>query len=94
MNDRYQPAPGVVWRVLDDGLVLLDTRRGHYFELNPSGRRMFELIGEGRALEEALSRMQDSYAVDPLQLQTDMQQLCVELLAQGLIIRVEPSIEG
>lgn len=87
MNDSYQAAPGVVWRALDDGLILLDTRRGHYFELNASGRRLFELISAGITLEAAIDQLQSSYAVDPQRLQTDMHALCAELLAQGLLVR-------
>jgi hypothetical protein len=93
MNERYQPAPGVVWRALDDGLILLDTRRGHYFELNASGRHLFELISAGHALSAAIERMQGSYEVDPLRLQADMRQLCAELLAQGLILILKSGAE-
>ena len=86
MSDLYQAANGVVWRPLDDGLVLLDTGRGHYFELNASGRRMFELICAGQSLPEAIGQLQNDYRVDPERLREDMQALCAELLAQGLIV--------
>ena len=30
MSQHYEACPGVVWRALDDGLVLLDSARGLY----------------------------------------------------------------
>ncbi len=86
MSDLYQAADGVVWRPLDDGLVLLDTGRGHYFELNASGRRMFELICAGQSLPKVICQLQNDYRIDPERLREDMQALCAELLAQGLIV--------
>jgi hypothetical protein len=85
MTDFYQPAPGVVWRPLDEGLVLLDTGRGHYFELNASGRRLFELLSGGESLRAAIEQLQRDYQIDPERLRSDMHTLCAELLAHGLI---------
>lgn len=85
MTDHYQPAAGVVWRPLDEGLVLLDTGRGHYFELNASGRRLFELLCAGQSLPAAIEQLQSDYQIDPERLRSDMHGLCAELLAQGLI---------
>jgi hypothetical protein len=87
-TESYQPAPGVVWRPLDEGLVLLDTERGHYFELNASGRRLFELLCAGHSLPSAIGQLEGLYRIDPERLSEDMQALCAELLAQGLIVEV------
>ena len=90
MSQHYEACPGVVWRALDDGLVLLDSARGLYFELNASARQMFEALCAGQPRSELLAGLSERFDVDPTTLAHDFDALCQQLLQQGLIRRIAP----
>lgn len=85
MSAGYVPAEGLVWRPLDDGLVLLDSARGLYFELNASGRAMFEGLCAGDNREQILQALGQRFEVSSEQLAADLDALCLQLLEQGLL---------
>lgn len=85
MRASFQPAEGLVWRPLDDGLVLLDSVRGLYFELNASGRAMFEALCAGHGREEILQELGERFDASAERLAADFDALCDELLSQSLI---------
>lgn len=87
MSAGYEPAEGLVWRPLDDGLVLLDSVRGLYFELNASGRAMFEGLCEGQSRSQILDALGEQFEASREQLAGDLDALCQQLLTQGLLRR-------
>jgi hypothetical protein len=49
-----RPHPGVVFRTVSEGAVLLHTEQEIYFGLNPVGAQVWELMGSGGAELESL----------------------------------------
>lgn len=75
---------GVVTQVIDGQMLLLDSRGGQYFDLNPSGTEMLQalLAGSGRAA--LLAGMAQRHAVTAARLEADLTQLLAALRAAGL----------
>ena len=90
MNLSYKisiPAQ-VMARQVGDETVILDLASGTYFGLDPIGARIWQLIGEGKALGEICEVLLTEYEVSSDQLQGDLERLLQELGGKGLISRV------
>ncbi len=70
---------------LDDEAVLLDVVTGHYFGLNPVGRRIWTLLDQPRRIEELVDALADEYEVPRADLQRDVVAFLERLHTKGLI---------
>lgn len=71
-------------RVGDAGLLVhLQTNR--IFELNTTGVRIWELIGEGRTTDEIERVLQSEFDVTPEQLRQEISELVTSLFREGLL---------
>jgi hypothetical protein len=84
LKDSIAIPEDVLFRELDDEAVLLNLKTGVYFGLNPTGLRIWQLIVEGRSLEQVLETMRGEYEVDVQVVERDLLDLCTQLCAQGL----------
>ena len=75
----------VVSSKLGDGGVLVHLRTNRIFELNPTGYRVWELIGEGLDLAAIERRLGEEFAVDPERLRTEVHDLVTALVGEGLL---------
>lgn len=64
--------------------ILLDTRGGLYFSLDPVGTRMWQLIREHGSLRAVHETMLSEYDVTPERLETDLLALAEKMIAKGL----------
>lgn len=85
----FELVPGVVWQTVDDGVMLLDVAKGQYFELNPSGARMFELVLCEPDLDSVESQLLAEFRAGIEQIKPDLQQLLQALLEANLIRPVQ-----
>jgi len=65
--------------------VLLDTHRGKYYSLNPTGAAVWELLLEPRSLGELRAALLERFDVEPETLSADLGQLLDDLRQHGLI---------
>jgi len=79
----------VVWAALQDDIVLLNLDTGVYFSLDGVGRRFWELLSEGVAVDAMLQRLNDEYEVEAAVLRMDLDSLVRQLTAEGLIAGAE-----
>ena len=85
--DTIFEVPGhVIARRLGDETVILDLESGTYFGLDQVGARMFELIGEGRALGKIREAMLGEFDVTEDRLREDLERLVGDLQDHGLVI--------
>ena len=84
LKDSIAIPEEVLFRELDDEAVLLNLKTGVYFGLNSTGLRIWQLIVEGRSLEQVLEMMRGEYEVDGQVVERDLLDLCRQLCAQGL----------
>jgi hypothetical protein len=88
VSGQYRIPERVVHQRLGDEIVLLNLETGYYFGLNPTGARLWELISEGRGLEDAGRVLMAEYEIDEQTLSVDVGNLVGELQAKGLIDRI------
>ena len=90
LSDCFVPAPRVMSRELDGEAVLLDLASGRYFGLNPTGRRIWELLAPGRSLESVLDRLEAEFDAPRLALEADLVELVGQLESARLVLRTSP----
>lgn len=86
-------SPGVRWivgsevSVQPDGdlAFLLDLRTNRYYELNATGRRVWDLLAAGRTADEIAATLCAEFAVDAATARSSVDDLIRALSAEGLV---------
>jgi hypothetical protein len=89
LNLRATVPEAVITRELDGETILLNLDTGIYFGLDRVGTDVWRAIVAAGTLDDALTRVQSEYNVEPGVLRTDFLRLVDELLAKGLLQRAE-----
>ncbi len=85
MTGRCIPNPDVVFKRLDDRMVLVHLGTNQIFELNDTGARVWELLQEGITGDALLDRLAAEFDVDSKTLQDEINALLSDLHNEGLI---------
>jgi hypothetical protein len=80
-----KPKPGVICRQLGDTAVLVDLSTNQIFELNRTGSRIWELLGEGVRPEGIAERLQQEFDVDAERADKEVDELVMALKGNRLI---------
>lgn len=88
LQDRLEPSPDVVTRVLDNETVLMDMASGSYFGLDEVGTVIWQALDEGETLASACDRVSESYDIDRARVEADVAALADAIVAKGLATRV------
>lgn len=86
---RFRPKPSVLIRHLEGEAVLLDLDTGRYFGLNPTGRRILELMDGEQSLAEIRQRLAGEFEAPSEVLTADLAGLVDELGREGLLLRLD-----
>ena len=78
-------SPNAIARQVGDETVILHLGSGTYFGLESVGARIWQLIGEGKSLNEICDVVWDEYEVSREDLERDIAALIKDLLAQDLV---------
>ena len=84
-----RPDPDVLWRRLDDEVILMQLKTDRMFSLNRTGARFWELIVEGMPLGKISERLLHEFKVAPERLALEIDQLLKLLFAEQLLVREE-----
>lgn len=85
MTAKIKVAPGVFMQQVSGESVILDSRDGRYFGLDPVGTRMWETLVSYGNLGQAEDALLDEYEVTPDRLHEDMVLLVRKLVERRLI---------
>jgi hypothetical protein len=86
LKDRaYTPNPDVVFKRLEDRMVLVHLTTNQIFELNHTGARVWELLQEGVSGDALIDRLAAEFEVDASTLRTEIEALISELADQNLV---------
>lgn len=55
----------IVFTKLDDTIVMMDMEKGHYYELDPLGTRIWLLLERGLSVAEVCDTMMEKYEITP-----------------------------
>lgn len=83
MSNRVDTS-NIIWSVVDDEAVLLDTSSGHYFSLNPLGTEVWKQLHRGDSLPDIIRTVADKYKVEEEIVCRDVSELIAELRAAKL----------
>ena len=84
--------PDLIFRVIDEETILLDPESGYIHLLNPTGKKIWELLDEeARDLNDILADMVDEYGeiVEFDVLKNDLEEFLDTLLEHGVVIEEE-----
>ncbi len=82
---NIQVSPHVSTADIADGLVLLDERKGRYWQLNATGALILRSLLNGASLDEATELVTTRYEVDSDQAASDAAALLESLKSAGLV---------
>jgi hypothetical protein len=82
---QLRPHPDVVWRRLENDVVLVHLKTNRIYSLNGSGGRLWELLSEGADRETAERRLLEEFEVGEDDVRRDVDRLLVELCDEGLL---------
>jgi Coenzyme PQQ synthesis protein D (PqqD) len=86
-GETLRPQPDVVSRRLDDRTVLVNLRTNRIFELNRTGARFWELLGEESSESQLVAGLLEEFDVPQEELEREVRALIDSLLEEGLIGR-------
>ena len=75
----------LVYRDVDDTVVMLDLRTQHYLSLNQSGAELWPLITRGARRDELIDTLRDRYGLSDDDAARDVAALVEQLTAAGLL---------
>jgi len=78
-NSAIKVTKGVRETVNQDGAVLLDIEQGLCFSLNPVGTKIWEMIKDGRSVDEIADALENEFRLPRTQLLTDVSDFVKQL---------------
>jgi hypothetical protein len=84
-NAAIKVAKGVRETVNQDGAVLLDIEQGLCFSLNPVGTKIWEMIKDGRSIDEIADTLERDFRLPRAQLLTDISDFLKQLENMRLV---------
>ena len=84
-TDKIIVSSQAIARQVGDETVILHLGSGTYFGLDAVGARVWQLMGEGKSLDEICDVVLDEYDVSREDLERDITSLIKDLLAQDLV---------
>ena len=85
LNPVLRPNPEVIAKRLDQTTVLVDISTSRIFELNETGTRIWELLGQGLNVEQIVQHLVSEFEVEDSQAAEELKTLLSQLRDQGLV---------
>ena len=85
LNLVLRPNPEVIAKRLDQTTVLVDISTSRIFELNETGTRVWELLGQGLDVEHMVQHLVSEFEVEDSQAAEELKTLLSQLRDQGLV---------
>jgi hypothetical protein len=93
-NSAMKVAQGVRETVNQDGAVLLDIEQGLCFSLNPVGTRIWEMIKDGRSIDEITDALEQEFRLPRIQLLADISDFVKQLENMRLVGNERSPVDG
>lgn len=85
LDSAIQARSDILWREVDGEAVLLDPVRGHYYGLEGSGSRVWQLLQERTTLGDIFVDLLREYDVEEERLHQDLVEIYQSLKEFGLL---------
>ena len=80
-----RPNPEVIEKRLDQATVLVDISTSRIYELNETGTRIWELLGQGLNVEQIVRHLVSEFEVEDSQVAEELKTLLSQLQNEGLV---------
>lgn len=70
---------------IDDEVVMMSSEKGMYYNLNPIGSRIWELLDTPQSLESLCAQLMEEYDVDEATCKQETEEFIQSLLERGLV---------
>ena len=81
-----KPSTEVICRELGDAAVLIHLRTNEIFELNPTGYRIWQMVGSGIARDAMADQLAREFDVGTEHVRREIEHLLADLSARHLIV--------
>ncbi len=82
----YRVSDKVVFREIDEKIVLINLESGYYYSLNECGRFIFNLLRKNKNMPEVLEEIKIEFSVSSETANMDLEQFIEELERENIII--------
>lgn len=79
------PVPNVHHVSTTDGTVLLDTDRGRFYGINPTGSAIWKALSDGHSVEQITRDLTARFDAPPDRVRADVTTLVAQLRDRGLL---------
>lgn len=83
--NAFAPASNVETATTEDGTVLLDVDQGRFYGLNSTGTEVWQLLINGRSVEQITGDFAARYNAPPERIRTDIDAIVSQLRDRGLL---------
>ena len=84
LND-VKTNPNVLFKRLGDEMVLFHLQTDHFYELSGTAARFWELLHEGRDIDQVRQQMMKEFAVESAEFDTEAEAFLASLRQEDLI---------
>ena len=92
-SHRVEVPKHVLVRLLEKESVFLNLKTEHYFGLDETGTRMWQVVTAAPSLEKAYTQLLSEFDVDPELLRRNLSELLGQLIDIGLLQVHSPDVE-
>src|SRR3954447_1852723 len=85
LHSRLKVPDHVVYRTFGDETVVVNLRSGKYHGLNPTAKRMLEVLSSSATVEDGIGDLTRELGVDEQRIRSDVAMLCQALVERGLV---------
>ena len=85
MSDSTSPS-NIIWSIVDEEAVLLDTLSGHYFSLNPPATEIWQHLHRGNSVSDIVRMLTQKYRMEEEVVRRDVSELITELRTARLLL--------
>ena len=90
LNKKYRTISRVMESVVQDCLYLLDSKKGVYFELNPTGTLIWQKLRKNPATgHELLAHLSEHFGILEDNCRKDLEVFLTDMLGRELIVEEE-----
>jgi Coenzyme PQQ synthesis protein D (PqqD) len=82
-----RPSPEVISKRLDEATVLVHIPTNRIFELNETGTRVWELLGQGLDTNTIVGFLVEEFDVDTARASNEVNDLLIQLRTKDLLVR-------
>ena len=78
--------PLIIYKPMGDGAVLMDMASGDCYELNRTGREVWERLSAGLSIENVITELAAAYEINRKVLSDDVTRLLEDLARRGMLV--------